>query len=108
MYPEDIQIGRAHPSKSEKWLSIRTFCHERELNEAVYHKNCFIIWGILKTEKSIIPDNEKIRVTVIGECIHKLIYWLPEGPDSPYLSKTMSTKKQPGKLCILISLLRII
>jgi len=40
LYPEDIQIGRAHPSKSEKWLSKRKFCHEKELNEAVYHKHC--------------------------------------------------------------------
>lgn len=23
LYPEDIQIGRAHPSKSEKWLTMR-------------------------------------------------------------------------------------
>lgn len=72
LYPEDNQIGRAHPSKSEKWLGKRKFCHERELNAAVYQKHSNMGYS----EKSRIPDNEKIRVTVIGECIHELIYWL--------------------------------
>lgn len=38
-------------------------------------------------KENITPDNKKIRVTMIGKGIHKLVQKLPQWPNSPNLPR---------------------
>ncbi|GER27345.1 periplasmic solute-binding protein, partial [Striga asiatica] len=54
--PEDSQMGIAHPSNSEKWLKRL----QKGRNNPSNH----------------IPDNKKIRITMICESIHELVDYM--------------------------------
>ena len=72
----------------------RRFPHLRELNVTLMHHTQYALQFEQYVKGHKKPDNKKIRVTVISECIHKLMYWLSQRPDSPYLGKTMLLQKQ--------------
>ena len=89
--PEDIQMGSAQPSKSEKWLV--------KLKELIifYKKTNPHHFAI--SEKNGIPDYKKIRVTVVCKSIHKLVNELSQRPNSPYLPNQV--KNERGTIIIL-------
>jgi hypothetical protein len=74
--PDDIHLGSAQPSKSEKWLKTpiiirftipqRTWKKKEMWNEE------------MKPTKAHLPNNKNLRITMISEGIHKVMHNMPK------------------------------
>ena len=74
--PDDIHLGSAQPSKSEKWLKtpiILGLSYHRTWKKMMRYEV-----REMKLTKAHQPDDKNFRITMVSKGVHKLMHNMPK------------------------------
>jgi len=72
--PDDIHLGSAQPSKSEKWLeTILGLSYYKTWKKMMRYE-----MREMKPTKAHLPDDKNFRITMVGKGVHKLMHNMPK------------------------------